>query len=144
MAGLRREWEQFRKNLATLPSARLPAAADVERAWNHLRSTAGKLRRSVFSVSAAMGMSALYDVPAHLQWLSRSVLVAARTTGAVVGGAFLEHYAAAKDLKREGFAAYCAKHSRPYLVAAVRHLLPEKQSWLERILNFQTAGSRDR
>jgi hypothetical protein len=135
VAGLRREWEQFRKNLATLPSAHLPTAADVERAWNNLETVSRDLQRSVFSVSAAMGMSALQAVPGHLQWLSRSVLVAARTTGMVVGGVFLEHYSSAsKELSKTGFAAYCAKHSRPYLVAAIRNFLPEKRSWTERLL----------
>jgi hypothetical protein len=133
--GLRREWEQFRENLAILPSVRLPTAFDVERAWKNLQTASRDLHRSVFSVSAAMGMSALSSVPSHLQWLSRSAAVAARTTGVVVGGVFLEHYAAAsRDVTTTGFAAYCAKHSRPYLLAAIRNLLPEKQSWTERLL----------
>ena len=38
VAGLRQEWEQFRENLAILPPARLPTAADVERAWNNLQT----------------------------------------------------------------------------------------------------------
>jgi hypothetical protein len=134
--GLRREWQQFRANLAILPQVRLPAAADVERAWNNLQTTSRDLHRSAFSVSAAMGMSALSSVPSHLQWLSRSVVVAARTTGAVVGGAFLEHYAAAsKELAATGFAAYCATNSRPYLLAAIRNFLPENRSWTERLLS---------
>jgi hypothetical protein len=135
VAGLRREWEQFRANLATLPPARLPIAADVERAWNNVQSTSRDLHRSVFSVSAAMGMSALNSVPSQLQWLSRSALVAARTTGMVVGSAFLDHYAAAaKEIMKTGFAAYGAKHSRPYLVAVIRNFLPEKKSFTERLL----------
>jgi len=131
--GLRKEWEQFRAHLAILPPARLPSAADVERSWNNLRTTSRELNQSVFSVSAAMSMSALSSVPGHLQWLSRAALVAARTTGVVVGGAFLEHYAAAsKELRKTGFADYCTQHSRPYLVAAIRNFLPQKQSWTER------------
>ncbi len=135
-AGLRQEWEQLRANLAMLPAARLPAKADVERAWSDLQRTSRELGRSVFSVSAAMGVSALSSIPSHLQWLSRSAIVAARTTGMVVGGVFLEHYArAARELQKSGFGRYCAKHSRPYVVAAVRHLLPEKKSWIERQLS---------
>jgi hypothetical protein len=131
--GLRREWQRFLENLATLPPGRLPATADVERAWNELQKVSRDLQRSVFSVSAAMGMSAL---AAHLQRLSRSAAVAARTTGAVVGSAFLEHYSqASKELAKAGFAAYCAGHSRPYVVAAIRHFLPEKKSWTEQLLS---------
>jgi hypothetical protein len=134
--GLRREWDQLRENLAALPQARLPNAADVERAWANLQTSSRELGRSVFSVSAAMGLSALASVPSQLQWLSRSALVAARTTGTAVGGAFLDHYAAAsKELAETGFAAYFAKYSRPYLVAAVRNFLPENRTWLERQLS---------
>jgi hypothetical protein len=132
--GLREEWEQFRKNLATLPPGRLPSAMGVENAWKDVRAASAKLQRSVFSTSAAMGLSALSAVPTHLQWLSRSVLVATRTGGIVVGRVFLEHYsAAAKEITRIGFQDYWETHSRPYLVAVIRHLLPEKKTWMERL-----------
>ncbi len=134
VSGLRQEWEQFRANLATLPPAQLPSAADVERAWNSVLNSSRKLNQSVFKVSIALGVSALSAIPANLRWLSRSAAVAARTTGVVVGGAFLEHYAeASKELDRVGFGTYWAKHSRPYVVAAVRNFLPEKRSWTERL-----------
>jgi hypothetical protein len=134
--GLRREWKQFRANLATLPPGQLPAASDVLRAWNHLQTASRDLNRSVFSVSTAIGISALSSIPSHLLWLSRSVAVAARTTGLVVGAAFLEHYAVAlKELKAKGFAAYWARHSRPYLVAAIRNFLPDNPSLTERMLS---------
>jgi hypothetical protein len=134
--GLRREWQRFLENLASLPPGRLPSSADVERAWNNVQTVSRDMNLSVFRVSAAMGMSALSSVPAHLQWLSRSAAIAARTTGTVVGSAFLKHYAAAsKELAKTGFAAYCAKHSRPYMLAVIRHFLPEKKSWIEGLLS---------
>ena len=137
VAGLRREWEQFRANLATLPPGHLPTAADVERSWNDLQTASRKLQKSVFSMSTAMAVSALSAVPAQLQWLSQSALVAARTAGAVVGGVLLEHYSTAtKEMMAGGFAKYWAKHSRPYVVAAVRNFLPENKSWTERILEM--------
>jgi hypothetical protein len=47
----------------------------------------------------------------------------------------LEHYAAAsKEMLAAGFATYWAKHTRPYLVAAIRNFLPQKKSWTERAL----------
>jgi hypothetical protein len=135
--GLRREWEQLRTNLAALPQTQLPAASDVERAWNNLKTASRELDQSVFSVSAAMGMSALSSVPSHLLWLSRSAAVAAQTTGLVVGRAFLDHYAAAsKELMATGFVEYWASHSRPYLVAAIRNFLPENPSSTERLLSM--------
>jgi hypothetical protein len=133
--GLRQEWEQFRANLATLAPSNLPSGADVTSAWNNIQTTGLRLHRSVFTVSAAMSMSALSSVPSHLQWLSRSAMTAARTTGVVVGRPLLEHYAAAsKEMASVGFGAYWAKHSRPYLVTAVRHFLPQQLSWTERWL----------
>jgi hypothetical protein len=137
VAGLRREWAQFRSNLATLPPGLLPTSTDVERAWDDLRTASRKLRQSVFSVSTAMAVSALSSVPAQLQWLSQSAVVAARTTGVVVGGVLLEHYAAAsKEMMATGFARYWATHSRPYVVAAVRNFLPQNKSWTERLLDI--------
>jgi len=136
VAGLRHEWGELRNNLGTLPLANLPTRADIEQAWANLQKSAGELGLSVFRVSAAMGLSALSSVPANLQWLSRSALVAARTTGMVVGGAFLDHYtAAAKELVKVGFATYWSKNSRPYLKAVIWNFLPENQTWFERFLS---------
>jgi len=135
VAGLRREWEQLRANLASFPAVTLPSAADVERAWKDLQAASRKAGRPVFSVSTAMAVSALAAVPKHLQWLSSSALVAARTSGVVVGGVLLDHYrAAAKEIGAVGFGKYWGRHSRPYVVAAVRNFLPEKKSWTERWL----------
>lgn len=54
----------------------------------------------------------------------------------VVGKVFLDHYTgASKEIRKTGFAEYCAVHSRPYLVAAVRNFLPEKQTWVERFFS---------
>lgn len=133
---LREEWNRFRANLATLPPARLPSAAEVEQAWRNIEKLARELRRSVFSVSEDMGASAAARVPEPLQWLFRTAAVSARATGEVVGRAFLDHYAeVSKELRKTGTKAYSAAHSRPYLVAAIRNFLPRKQSWLERQLS---------
>jgi hypothetical protein len=133
---LRQEWRQFRENLASLPPAQLPTNSEVEQTWKDIQSAAGKAHRSVFSVSAALGMSAGTAIPSRFQLLSRSAKVAARTTGTVVGGLFLDHYSAAsKEIAKEGFDSYFGKHSRPYLVAAVRNFLPERKTWIERTLS---------
>jgi hypothetical protein len=135
ISGLRAEWEQFRANLATLPTAYLPSPDTVEHAWMDLRSTARTSHQSVLDVSTAIALSASRSVPRHLQLLSQAAAIAARTTGMVVGGVFLEHYAAAsKEIAATGFGPYWARHSRPYLVAAIRNFLPEKRTWLERQL----------
>lgn len=134
-AGLRQEWMQFRKNLASLPAAQLPTACSVGEAWVRLRDASRRANRPVFLVSAALGLSALASVPAGLRWLSQSVGAAVRTTGTVVGQAFLEHYeAAGKEIGAVGFGPYWAGHSRPYLVAAIRNYRPNRRSWTERVL----------
>jgi hypothetical protein len=133
--GLRAEWEQFRTNLAMLRPAQLPATRELRDTWNRIEDASGKVRKSVFSVSAAMSLSALAAVPEQLRWLSRSTAAAAGTTGSVVGRVFLEHYAAASgEIAAHGFNRYWNRHSRPYMVAAVRHFLPDQQSWTERLL----------
>jgi hypothetical protein len=133
--GLRREWQQLRSNLATLPPGMLPSAADVERAWANLQAASRELQSSVFSVSTAMAVSAISAIPSQVRWFSQSAIVAARTTGEVVGRPLLAHYAAAsKEMMATGFARYWAKHSRPYVVAAVRNFLPERKSWTEKLL----------
>jgi hypothetical protein len=135
ISGLRAEWEQFRANLATLPTAHLPNPATIEQAWMDLRSTSKASHQSVLDVSTAMALSARRSVPRHLQRLSQAAAIAARTTGMVVGGVFLEHYAAAsKQIAATGFGPYWARHSRPYLVAVIGNFLPEKRTWLERQL----------
>jgi len=99
-AGLRKEWRQFRENLAILGAVRRPTAADRTRAWNS----------------------------------PRAAIVAWRAASGAVSGPFLEQYAeASQQVKRKGFAAYCATHSRPYVVAAVRNFLPENRTWMERL-----------
>jgi hypothetical protein len=66
----------------------------------------------------------------------RAAMVAWRAVSGAVSGPFLEQYATASDeLKRQGFAAYCARHSRPYVVAAVRNFLPENRTWMERLFD---------
>jgi hypothetical protein len=135
LSGLRAEWEQFRANLATLPAASLPRPAAIERAWRDLRIASKTSHRSVFDVSTAIALSARRKVPGHLQRLSQAAAVAARTTSMVVGGVFLEHYAAAsKQIAAAGFGPYWATHARPYLVAAIRNFLPQERSWIERQL----------
>jgi len=135
IAGLRAEWQQFRANLATLPSEYLPSPSKIEHAWTDLRDASKSSQRSVLDVSMAMALSARQSVPSHLQRLSQGAAIAARTTGMVVGNVFLEHYAAAsKQIAETGFGPYWATHSRPYLVAAIRNFLPEKPTWLERQL----------
>jgi hypothetical protein len=133
--GLRREWKLLRGNLATLPPGHLPAADDLMRAWSRIQTASSNLRQSVFGVSSAMAVSALSSVPSHVQRLSLSVAVAARTTGAVVGGALLEHYAASsKEIAATGFSTYCAVHSRPYLLGALGNFYFPKRSFTERLL----------
>lgn len=133
ISGLRAEWDQFRANMALWPTAHLPSPAAIERAWADLRSTSRTSRQSVLDVSTAMAISARRSVPQHLQRLSQAAAIAAQTTGMVVGGVFLDHYAAAsKEISDTGFGHYWANRSRPYLVGTIRNFLPENRTWLER------------
>lgn len=133
--GLRSEWLQLRANIALLPRVQLPSAADVERTWSKLQEIAAGVGQPVFRVSEAVGAATWKRFSPRLDRLSRSAVVAGRTTGMVVGKAFLDHYDVAfREMSRIGFSDYWATHSRPYLVAAIRNFLPRRRSWTERLL----------
>ena len=128
---LRREWMQFREHLSQFPKAGMPSAAEVEQAWTNLQATADELKTPVSKLSWAMGMAAFGE---HLRWWTRSAGVAARAAGTVAGTPFIEHYeSASKEILKEGLEKYVAKHTAPYLAAAVRHFHPRNPSWTERI-----------
>jgi hypothetical protein len=132
---LRRELAQFRVELASLPAAELPTKEDIERAWREIADAARKSNRSVFAVSAAMGISAVRRVPSDLWWLSKATATAAKRTGQVTGRVLLDHYsAAAREISKVGFPEYWGSELRPYAVGAIRQMLPQKKSWTERMI----------
>jgi hypothetical protein len=139
-AALRSEWEMLRRDAERLPS---PAISSIDRLWKQLQGEAVHQNRSVFAVSSLLALSAITELPAGAQWLSRSAAVAARRTGTLVGEALLGHYKQAlADIHEEGYLRYWIRQYRPYLRAAAEQFSPHRRSLTERILGKQSTDSR--
>jgi hypothetical protein len=135
IAGLRREWEQLKAELATIPPKRIPALERIEDVWRELRASAKQQGRTVFGMSSLLAISTVAHVPANLLWLSRAGRSAMRRTGRVLGDAILNHYTAAlAEIADTGFAAYWAREFRPYLRGAAEQFAPGHESLTERLL----------
>ena len=135
IAGLRREWDQLKQEMATIPPRKVPALARIEGVWEDLQSTAKQQGRSVFVMSSLLAVSTVTHVPANVVWLSRAARSAVRRTGRVLGDTILDHYTAALgEIARTGFFAYWSREFRPYLRGAAEQFAPEHESLTERFL----------
>ena len=136
IAGLRREWDTFRQEVQAIPPKRVPAPERLESIWDELRRTAKEQKRSVFTVSSLMAVSALAHVPGNVLWLSRAAHSAARRTGKVLGGAILDHYTESlAEISRTGFVPYWKREFRPYLRAAALQFAPRHETLTEKLLH---------
>jgi hypothetical protein len=135
VAGLRREWNDLRREAKKFPGLRLPSSEALRRSWKELNATAAAQRRSVFQVSSLMALAAVGRVPENLLWLSRCARGAARRTGQFVAEGLLEHYRGiGEEIRKTGYVAYWTREFRPYLKAAVLQFSPRRVSFTERML----------
>jgi len=142
VAGLRREWNQFREQVRAIPPRNVPSPERLEGIWEGLRRTAREQNRSVFTVSSLMALSTLTHVPSNVLWLTRAAHAAARRTGKVLGAAILDHYTQTlEDIGRTGFLAYWTREFRPYLRAVAIQFAPEHQTLTERLFRRRASGS---
>ena len=132
---LRREWEQLKQNVQSIPPKNVPNMERIEGVWERIRRSAEEQDRSVFTVSSLMAVSAVAHVPANVLWLSKATRSAARRTGKVLGEAVLDHYVETlAEINRTGFLAYWSREFRPYLHAAAAQFAPGHESLTERVL----------
>ena len=135
IAGLRREWEQLKEELAAIPPRKVPSLERIEGVWEQLRAAAQQQGRTVFGMSSLLAISTVAHVPANLLWLSRAGRSAMRRTGRVLGDAILDHYTAAlAEIARTGFVAYWSREFRPYLRGAAEQFAPGHESFTEKLL----------
>lgn len=113
------ELEELRRSIAELGSEakELPTPAELAGLFEGLRRTAEVEDRSLLEVSAGIGLAFLTSA----RKVSREHLVVP----------YREDW---KPLRREGFAAYARRVSRPYARAAAGHFDPERETWTERLL----------
>lgn len=141
IAGLRREWDTFRREIETIPPKKVPAPERLEGIWGELRRTAQEQHRSVFTVSSLMAVSAIAHVPGNVLWLSRAAHSAARRTGRILGSAILDHYVESlHEISRTGFVAYWTREFRPYLQGAAMQFAPQHETLTERVLRRRPRG----
>jgi plasmid maintenance system antidote protein VapI len=135
IAGLRREWNQLKQEVATIPLAKLPRIERVEQVWLNIQNSAQQQGRSVFVVSSLLAISTIAHVPARMLWLSRAARSSVRHTGKVVGDTILTHYVdALAEIERTGIANYWKREFRPYLLGAAEQFAPDHPSLTERWL----------
>jgi hypothetical protein len=135
IAGLRKEWETLKTELATIPPKKVPALERIESVWEELRAAAKQQDRTVFGMSSLLAISTVAHVPANVLWLSRAARSAVRRTGRVLGDAVLDHYTQAlSEISRTGFLAYWSREFRPYLRGAAEQFAPDHESLTERLL----------
>ncbi len=135
IAGLRKEWETLKGELATIPPKNVVSLERIESVWEELRTTARAQGRTVFGMSSLLAISTVAHVPANVLWLSRAARSAMRRTGRVLGEAVLDHYTdALTEIARTGFLAYWSREFRPYLKGAAEQFAPGRESLTERLL----------
>ena len=135
IAGLRKEWNSLKEELATIPPKKVPSLERIQGVWEELRASAHQQGRTIFGMSSLLAISTVAHVPANVLWLSRAARSAVRRTGKVLGDAILDHYSAAlNDISKTGFLGYWSREFRPYLRAAAEQFAPERQSLTERLL----------
>ncbi len=135
IAELRREWLSLRESVASISSLKLPGIDVLRTQWANLETEAREQNRSVFELSSLLALSAFRAVPQQLLWFGRSALVAAETTGRLVGGALLDHYSQTlAEVHQLGFGRFWAREFAPYLKAAALQFSPDHGSLTERIL----------
>lgn len=135
IAGLRKEWEMLKAELAMIPPKNVVALERIESVWEELRATARAQGRTVFGMSSLLAISTVAHVPANVLWLSRAARSAMRRTGRVLGEAVLDHYTdALTEIARTGFLAYWSREFRPYLKGAAEQFAPGRESLTERLL----------
>jgi hypothetical protein len=136
IAGLRREWNQLKEELATIPPASVPPIERVEKVWMTIQSSAEQQGRSVFMVSSLLAISTISHVPGKMLWLSRAARSSVRHTGRVLGDAILTHYTdALAEIERTGLANYWKREFKPYLRGAAEQFAPGHHSLTERWLS---------
>ncbi len=136
VAGLRKEWEDLKREAPKLPAFRLPSPATLESVWSGLVEEAKVQQRSVFEVSSVLALSAARSVPERFLWLSKSVRLATRRTGEIAGEALIGHYKQSLDeMRREGFLAYWVREFQPYLRGAAHQFSPANLTLTERLIH---------
>jgi hypothetical protein len=129
VAGLRKEWNAFRKSASKIPPRNLPSPQLIRDYWEELKQTAALQNRSVFELSSVMAIAAVSHAPESLLRLARAANRAVWRTGQMFAGSWLQHYSQAlREISERGYTAYWTEEFRPYLRAAADQFSPKHRS----------------
>ncbi len=92
VAGLRKEWEEIRREARALQPSGLPSGETIRAVWDELKEESTRQNTTVFETSSMMAISAVRALPDGVRWLSTSARVGAARTGQVFASVLLEHY----------------------------------------------------
>jgi hypothetical protein len=135
VAGLRKEWNEFRMSAAKIPPRNLPSVQLIRRHWEDLKQTAAAQNRSVFELSSVMAIAAVSRTPESLLRLARAANRVVWRTGEMFAGSWLNYYSQTlHEIGERGYTAYWAEAFRPYLRAAAEQFSPEHPSLTSRWL----------
>jgi hypothetical protein len=133
--GLRREWDDIRREAAALQPASLPSRETISRMWTDLKVESARQDRSVLETSSVMALSAVRAFPTGMRWLYSSARVGATRTGRIFAASLLDHYARTlTEMRQTGYVRYSARHVGPYLQAAMRQFSPSHQTLTQRAI----------
>lgn len=135
VAGLRREWEEIRRDARTLQPSNLPSRESIAALWNDLAAEAARQDRSVFETSSVLALSAARSIPEGLRWLTASARVTAVQTGHVLAAALLDHYRQTLDgIRTEGYLTYARRQLTPYVRASINQFSPGRETLTDRVV----------
>jgi hypothetical protein len=114
------ELAELRRSVAELrdETTDLPSQDELARLYDGLRRTAAAEDRSLLEVSQGIGMAFLTS--------------ARKVSSKHVAAPYREDW---QPVRKEGFAAYARRVSRPYAEAAAGHFHPERETFTERALS---------
>jgi hypothetical protein len=136
IAGLRKDWADFKEAARTIPLHSRPSPELMRGQWEALKAEAAAQHRTVFELASLVALSTVRAVPENLTWLSRCARTATSTTGHFFAAGLLSHYDnTLKEIHEVGYLAYWTREFRPYLLAAAKQFSKSHLSLTERLLD---------
>jgi hypothetical protein len=136
ISGLRKEWNELKQAVRTIPPRNLPSPDLVRRRWEELRLEAASQHRSVFELSSLIALSTLRTMPSGLLKLSRSARTATLRTGQFFAQGILDHYQSTmKEIRDAGYLTYLTREFQPYLNGAAKQFSFSHRSMTDRLLD---------
>jgi len=126
---LRETLRFLRQEAQALKLRRAIGTEEIDSLLRKMEDVAQKENRSLFEISAALGLNAINQ----LERSGRTAVTGLRVGKALLDRTIFQYYArAVTDLSRAGYYRYLARASKPYLSAISRHLGWKNVTWTER------------